>query len=581
MDNTFIHFTNYLMKIGFLSNSNIEDFKKTFISQSLTFDNSTITSASEKYYDSILKQDKISSCVVDFLNLLNNDRKKLLGISLFTKFYEYNLKQKLNSSKVLFYKYRKMKIIPFFKIWKNLTESINFLKEKNYKNTNLTNIVTLQSKKVNNNNVCYIEKMLNKNKNNSNSFKNYKNLLKYENNKKPNDIIKLSTYNIKKEEEELRECTFKPKINNYNPFLNKSNSKQKNKEIIEKLYSDNKKKNNKNQIELEDKKIKNEKELTFKPNLISKSPKKIKKNFNERLKSFDDQKIEDLNRLKNKYENNFSSIYTFSPDISKSQKSISKSFSTEKLNIPVYERLYINSEERKRKKLLKEKEINLEIKNLSNSQFYNNKNYDNSKINSSIDYKKIEELYNDYKKFQNKILQKRIDLDIEQGLTFQPEIYSNRKYYDKINNNFERREQIHLNKKYQNIQNNHNLKDENSTSRRYTKREKEEIANNIINKLYKIGVEKYKQRKLSADNCDKRIKNKVYSKVQNQNLIQENINRDNNYDSNKNCDISQNCNLGNLNNNIIQNNELEQNVKYIYSPSPIKYTKTIRIKINK
>ena len=93
MDNTFIHFTNYLMKIGFLSNSNIEDFKKTFISQSLTFDNSTITSASEKYYDSILKQDKISSCVGDFLNLLNNDRKKLLGISLFTKLYEYNLKQ--------------------------------------------------------------------------------------------------------------------------------------------------------------------------------------------------------------------------------------------------------------------------------------------------------------------------------------------------------------------------------------------------------------------------------------------------------------------------------------------------------
>ena len=522
-----MNFTEYLLKIGFLSNSNIEDFKKIFISQSSTFDNSTITSASEKYYDSILIQDKISSCVVDFLNLLNNDRKKLLGISLFTKFYEYNLKQKLNSSKVLFYKYRKMKIIPFFKIWKNLTESINFLKEKNYKNTNLTNIVTLQSKKVNNNNVCYIEKMLNKNKNNSNSFKNYKNLLKYENNKKPN---------IKKEEEELRECTFKPKINNYNPFLNKSNSKQKNKEIIEKLYSDNKKKNNKNQIELEDKKIKNEKELTFKPNLISKSPKKIKKNFNERLKSFDDQKIEDLNRLKNKYENNFSSIYTFSPDISKSQKSISKSFSTEKLNIPVYERLYINNEERKRKKLLKEKEINIEIKNLSNSQFYKNKKYENLKMNSSVDYKKIEELYKDYKKLQYKILQKRADLDIEQGLTFQPEIYSNRKYYNKIDNNFERREQNHLDKKLQNIQNYQNLNDENSTSRRYTKREKEEIANNIIHRLYNIGVEKYKQRKFSADNFEKEIKNNINSK-QNQNLIQEKYNKDNNYDNNKNFEL--------------------------------------------
>ncbi len=156
-----MHFTEYLMKIGFLSNSNIEDFKKIFISQSSTFDNSTITSASEKYYDSILIQDKISSCVVDFLNLLNNDRKKLLGISLFTKFYEVNIEQKINTSKFLINKYKKMKIIPFFKIWKLLTEKI---KEKKYKNINVANIVTLQPKKGNKNNVSYIEKIINQNK---------------------------------------------------------------------------------------------------------------------------------------------------------------------------------------------------------------------------------------------------------------------------------------------------------------------------------------------------------------------------------------------------------------------------------
>ena len=544
-----MHFTEYLMKIGFLSNSNIEDFKKIFISQSSTFDNSTITSASEKYYDSILIQDKISSCVVDFLNLLNNDRKKLLGISLFTKFYEVNIEQKINTSKFLINKYKKMKIIPFFKIWKLLTEKI---KEKKYKNINVANIVTLQPKKGNKNNVSYIEKIINQNKKNSNSFRSYKYLMKYENIKRQKDIIKLSNYNIKKEDEELKECTFKPKINNYNPYLKKSNSKKKNKEIIEKLYSDNKKRNDKNKIELEDKNKKDEKELTFRPKLISKSPKKINKNFNDRLKSFDDQKLLDLNNLRNKFENTFSTIYTFLPDISKSQKSISKSFSTEKLNIPVYERLYINNEERKRKKLLKEKEINIEIKNLSNSQFYKNKKYENLKMNSSVDYKKIEELYNDYKKFQNKLLQKRADLDIEQGLTFQPEIYSNRKYYNKIDNNFERREQIHLDKKLQNILYYQNLNDDNSTTRRYTKREKEEIANNIINRLYNIGVEKYKQRKLSADNCDKGIKDVINSKNQDQYLSKEKFNKDNNYDSNKNFDFNQNSISGNFNNNIIQ-----------------------------
>ena len=212
----------------------------------------------------------------------------------------------------------------------------------------------------------------------------------------------------------------------------------------------------------------------------------------------------------------------------------------------------MNNEERKRKKLLKEKEINIEIKNLSNSQFYKNKKYENLKMNSSVDYKKIEELYNDYKKFQNKLLQKRADLDIEQGLTFQPEIYSNRKYYNKIDNNFERREQIHLDKKLQNILYYQNLNDDNSTTRRYTKREKEEIANNIINRLYNIGVEKYKQRKLSADNCDKGIKDVINSKNQDQYLSKEKFNKDNNYDSNKNFDFNQNSISGNFNNNIIQ-----------------------------
>ena len=37
---------------------------------------------------------------------------------------------------------------------------------------------------------------------------------------------------------------------------------------------------------------------------------------------------------------------------------------------------------------------------------------------------------------KNKIIKKRNELDIEQGITFHPEIYTNRKYYDKINDDF-------------------------------------------------------------------------------------------------------------------------------------------------
>ena len=49
---------------------------------------------------------------------------------------------------------------------------------------------------------------------------------------------------------------------------------------------------------------------------------------------------------------------------------------------------------------------------------------------------------------KNKIIKKRNELDIEQGITFHPEIYTNRKYYDKINDDFNTREKDYLNKKY-------------------------------------------------------------------------------------------------------------------------------------
>ena len=179
---------------------------------------------------------------------------------------------------------------------------------------------------------------------------------------------------------------------------------------------------------------------------------------------------------------------------------VSRSFSSDKLNIPIHERLFKVSEEQKRKKLLKEKEINLQIKNNANLSLNRNNDYYK---NNSVDYKKIEELYNDYKKMKNKIIKKRNELDIEQGITFHPEIYTNRKYYDKINDDFNTREEDYLNKKIQNIQNYQNYINEQNNSlvnkKKYTKKEKEEITNNIINRLYKEGVEKYKNKRNSIN----------------------------------------------------------------------------------
>ena len=56
------------------------------------------------------------------------------------------------------------------------------------------------------------------------------------------------------------------------------------------------------------------------------------------------------------------------------------------------------------------------MKNSANSPLNRNNDYYK---NNFVDYKKIEELYNDYKKMKNKIIKKRNELDIEQGITFQ------------------------------------------------------------------------------------------------------------------------------------------------------------------
>ena len=566
IDYIFFNFTDYLIKIGFLTNSNIQDFQKNYITQSSNFDNSTLAFNSEKFSDSIFFQDKISTCVVDYLNSLNNDKKKLLGISLFTKFCEEQLDKKLNFAKLLFNKYNIKKIFPYFNKWKKNSKTSDYL-FKNYK-SNLNNLTSFQPKKYIKNNKNNLDIKINKKiPNKQNQLFQYKksfneNLNPKRENSKEKTLI--NSYDLK-EMEELKECTFKPKINDYNSY---KNSKKKNSEIIEKLYSDNKKRKEKSQ-ELHEKNKKYENENTFKPNLISKSPKNINNDFHERLKKFYNQKMLSIKNLREKIEDDYSKKYTFSPDISQSQNTLSKSFSLEQLNcnLPIYQRLYLMSEEQKRKKSLKEKENNLEIKNLANSLY--NKRNDNEKINSSVDYKKIEELYNDYKKKQNKLLKKRADLDAEQGLTFQPEIYSNRKYYNKIDNNFDKREQDYLNKKSQNLQKLINDGNDSCSSRRYSKKEKEEITNNIINRLYKKGVEKYRCRKLSADNSHREVNENNYSDFGQKSFGQNFYKSSNNY-------------INNIDNQyMVEDNNIEKRDVYIHSPSPIKYTKKIKIKISK
>ena len=83
--------------------------------------------------------------------------------------------------------------------------------------------------------------------------------------------------------------------------------------------------------------------------------------------------------------------------------------------------------------------IIISLRNVINSNSLGNKKEpSNQKV--TVDYKKIEDLYNDYKRERDKRNKKRNQIDAELGITFKPELYTNGKYYNKINPNFHDRE---------------------------------------------------------------------------------------------------------------------------------------------
>ncbi len=119
--------------------------------------------------------------------------------------------------------------------------------------------------------------------------------------------------------------------------------------------------------------------------------------------------------------------------------------------------------------------------------------------NNLLDRKKIEELYNDYKFKQMRLKLKKEEIEKEQGITFQPELISEKKYYDKINPDFYQREKIFLEKQQKNIEIYKEYLESEKMGKKYSEEEKKEIYNNIVNKLYKNGIERYKQRQEKSE----------------------------------------------------------------------------------
>ena len=288
---------------------------------------------------------------------------------------------------------------------------------------------------------------------------------------KSQEITKESTTEYLKEEEELKNCTFKPKVNKSNktPILSIKTDKINNFKRIEKLYLDNQRKVDKRTegILLRDNKL--SRENTFKPIFVSTSVKKLKNNFSIRMHKYNKIKEEKKKKLMKSIETDFNVIYTFSPKLNKNHYQKNNNINKNK-KIPAYERLY----NKNKNKYLKRKidEANINNKSLS----LNNK---------SVDFQKIQKLYEEYKLLKQKRNKRQQMIDKERGLTFNPLLINGDKYLDKITPGFYAREKkfVEEHKNHINAYRNYLNKEKEKYFKRYSE-DKKIIVQNVVNRLY-------------------------------------------------------------------------------------------------
>ena len=407
--------------------------------------------------------------------------------------------------------------------------------------------------------------------------------------RRPNHaLIFENTTEYRKEQNNLKECTFKPRINNPGLEEEKLTRNVRNKEeneglegmrsgekgynsqkslkclpksqisnVIHRLTTDTKNRLARKEMnEIAKNKFEAD-ENPFQPNLTQTRTfrggegAKLGGGFKERMLNDKKKRQEKLDKIAKEMEDNFNAKHTFQPEINnkdfssmflnkydvlnesakEKNSAINHSFS-EKNHIPIYVKLYNDNKKNNNKLEEKRKEIYDSIVRSSNNPLNNAGNNGGGKV----DYKKIESLYNDYKKYKENLKEKEEEINKDRGYTFQPENYSKHKYFSKINTTFEERQNNFIKNKEEHInkyidyldqqRETHDLFFNNNYGKVYSNKEKMEIENDVINRLYKKGVEKYISRKggLASDSKAKKDEKNEEEKIETDKGKEKNVN---------------------------------------------------------
>ena len=387
-------FLNYLKKIGL-----IEDYTFQFLYN--IYLNLTKHSMNNNFTNSMC------ATLLYFFNNMTEEQQKYSSFNLITNYFKNKKEKSINKLNNII-----EKII--IKKKKELFHKLNrFNNEKKVKK-----IENLKKQLNNSNSKRQNPKINILDENNNNTLNNY--------NKKNNKII-LETSWDKKEREEYEKCTFEPTINkrvNSQPNIKKKIS------VYQRLYNYNNKYENKKQMKINEiEKIENEKS-SFRPNIINppeEFKKKVKKKFEERQKIFFDNKYKHKEKLLGKLDKDFNKNYSFSPKVNSGRKIENYYINYFQLSSPVFKRLYEDDYKRRLKNKKYINELNNKIDEQCNSI---------SKDISTVDYEKIEELYNQYKNKAINYQKVKEKVEFDEGCTFKPYLNKNNFYSDKVKSDF-------------------------------------------------------------------------------------------------------------------------------------------------
>ena len=321
----------------------------------------------------------------------------------------------------------------------------------------------------------------------------YKNLYQRNISKKDNGKNKLLTSLESKELEDLKECTFKPRINNILiSSMKQSRSQTKNKSrdniesIFERLYKDEEKNKLSKELRTIDREYTIGKKFSFTPNINGKLKNIYRyqqhKNFAQRQREYMEKIDKKREDLRGKIDSEFDLICSFNPKITneKGEYYIIKNKKKEKnmAKSSVFRRLYKDVEKRQELREQKEKENIDKFNEMANYLTLDKKVNDTSLIERLFDNRK-EDIIN----------KTREKVEKEEGITFQPDIGDN-DYIKNINSNFMERNEDWI------IRRNNFIEEENAkqlenlrnngigNKKKYTSEEREQIINNIIERLY-------------------------------------------------------------------------------------------------